>query len=72
MRFYFAQPGEPLDEGIDLPNAEVALREATDAALAMAREILARPIRSASTSVRKKAIWPPSPSKSSSTDPKRR
>jgi hypothetical protein len=40
MRFYFAQPGEPLDEGLDLPDAEVALREATDAALAMARERL--------------------------------
>ncbi len=40
MRFYFKQRGEPADEGIEYPGAEEALRQATDAALAMAKEQL--------------------------------
>jgi hypothetical protein len=45
MRFYFSEPGDDPDTGIDFPDADTALREAADAALALARERIRQDIK---------------------------
>ena len=38
MLFYFNEPGDPRDDGVEYPYVDAAVREAAEAALAMARE----------------------------------
>jgi len=38
MLFYFNEPGDPSDDGVEYLDVDAAIREAAEAALAMTRE----------------------------------